>query len=219
MADRDIAVSLPAPSASIGDRCGADRPENQGIPSGMSFAANRRTMKLQGLVMAVLLAGCGSDGLVQGNTTPGDSVLTANVTQVTYTSLGGGLGPGPRPPAGAACDPGQWSYVISFAAQTRASTTCTVNGSSDDPASFVPNAEEITLDDGQWQAVKAAIAAVTVSDRTVCGADLWRRHLVVDSPAGSVTYGDDFYACQPDYPYFVTTESLNNLSAVLAAIP
>jgi hypothetical protein len=175
-------------------------------------------MNLRWLVIAALLAGCDSEGMVQGNPTAGDSVLTANVTQVTYTSLGGGLGPGPRPPAGAACDPGQWSHVISFAAQTRASTTCTINGASDDPASFVPNTEEITLDDGHWQAVKAAIAAVTVSDRTICGADLERRHLVVDSPNGSVSYGDDFYACQPDYPYFVTTASLNNLSTVLAAI-
>ena len=174
-------------------------------------------MKVRWLVLAVLLAGCGSQGLVHGNTDPGGSVLTANVTQVTYSSLGGGL---PEPhPSGAACDPQEWSYELSFSAQTRASTTCTVNGSYDDPASFVPNAEQITLDDTQWQAVKAAIAAVTVSDRTECGADLEQRQLVVDSTTGSVTYGDDFYACQPNYPHFVTTASLDNLWTVLSAIP
>ena len=34
-----------------------------------------------------------------------------------------------------------------------------------------------------------------------------------------MTYGDDFYACEPNYPHFVTTESLDNLWAVLSAIP
>jgi len=94
-----------------------------------------------------------------------------------------------------------------------------VNGAYDDPASFVPSAEQITFDDTQWQAVKTAIAAVTLSDRTTCGADLEQRQLVVESTTGSVTYGDDFYACQPNYPYFVTTESLDNLWTVLSAIP
>lgn len=154
---------------------------------------------------------------MHGNTDPGGSVLTANVTQVTYSSLGGGFRAGPPP--GAACDPGQWSYVIAFAAQTLVSTTCSVTGPYDDPASFVPNAEQITLDDTQWQAVKAAIAAVTVSDKTTCGADAGQRQLEVDSTTGSVTYGDDFYACEPNYPYFVTTESLDNLWMVLSAIP
>ncbi len=153
---------------------------------------------------------------MHGNPAPGGSVLTANVTQVTYSSLGGGFRPAPA--SGAACDPQKWSYEISFAAKTCASTTCVVNGSYDDPASFVPSAEQITLDDTQWQAVKAAIAAVTVSDRTICGADLEQRQLAVDSTTGSLTYGDDFYACQPNYPAFVTTASLDNLQTVFSAI-
>jgi hypothetical protein len=176
------------------------------------------SMNRRWLLLPVLLAGCGSEGLVHGNTDPGGSVLTANVTQVTYSSLGGGFGPGPSP-AGAACDPGKWSYVISFGVETRASTSCTVVGPYDDPASFVPNAEQITLDESQWQAVKAAIAAVTVSNKTGCGADLEQRQLVVDSTTGSETYGDDFYACEANYPYFVATASLDNLWAVLSAIP
>ena len=173
-------------------------------------------MNLRWSVAAVLLAGCGSEGLVHGNTDPGDSVLTANVTQVTYSSLGGGF----RPlPSGAACDPGKWSYAISFAAQSCASITCTVNGSYDDPAGYVPHAEQIAFDETQWQMVKAAIAAVTVSSETRCGADLDQRQLLVESTTGSVMYGDDFYACQPNYPYFVTTASLDNLGTVLSAIP
>ena len=174
-------------------------------------------MNLRWLVAAVLLGGCGSEGLVHGNTDPGGSVLTANVTQVIYSSLGGGFGPPPT--SGAACDPGKWSYVISFGAQTLVSTTCSVTGPYDDPASFVPNAEQITLDDTQWQAVKSAIAAVTVSNNTTCGADAGQRQLEVDSTTGSVTYGDDFYACERNYPYFVTTESLDNLWTVFSAIP
>lgn len=174
-------------------------------------------MNLRWLVVAGVLAGCGSEGLSHGGTTPGGSVLTAAVTQVKFSSLGGGLPP--APPSGAACDPGQWSYVIAFAAETRASTSCTVTGSYDDPSSFVPVAEQITFDQTQWQTVKAAIAAVIVSDKTTCGADLEQRQLVIESGTGGVTYGDDFYACVPSYPYFVTTESLNNLRTVLSAIP
>jgi hypothetical protein len=170
-------------------------------------------MNLRWLVLAVLLAGCGSEGLVD----PKGSVLTADVTQVIYSSLGGGFGPAPTP--GAACDPGKWSYAISFAARTRASTSCTVNGAYDDPASFVPNAEQITLDDAQWQAVKAAIAEVTVSASNSCGADAGIRQLEVDSTTGSVIYGDDFYACLHDYTSYVTTASLDNLWTVLSAIP
>ena len=181
----------------------------QGSTTGTPLAEMIGTMKLRSLFVAVLLAGCGTDS--------GGSVLTANVTQVTYASLGGGFGPAPT--AGAPCDPGKWSYVISFAARTLASTTCTVDGPYDDPASFVPNAEQITLDDTQWQSVKAAIAAVTVSNKTSCGADAGQRQLEVDSTTGSVTYGDDFYACEPNYPQFVTTQSLDNLWAVLSAIP
>ena len=80
-------------------------------------------------------------------------------------------------------------------------------------------AEEITLDDGQWQAVKAGDRGGDRLEQDGLRRRFHRRHLVVDSPNGSLTYGDDFYACQPDYPYFVTTASLNNLSAVLAAVP
>jgi hypothetical protein len=174
-------------------------------------------VNLQALVVVAVLAGCGSQGLVRGTTDPGGSVLAADVTQVTYTSLGGGFGPAPVP--GAACDPGAWSYVISFGPETCASTTCTVDGSYDDPASFVPHAEQITLDETQWQMVKAAIAAVTISTKTSCGADLGQRQLEVDSGTGLLTYGDDFYACEPNYPYFVTTASLDNLWTVLSAIP
>jgi hypothetical protein len=174
-------------------------------------------VNLRWLVVAGLLAGCGSEGLVRGTTEPGGSVLTADVTQVTYSSLSGGFGAGAPP--GAACAPGVWSYVISFAAETRVSMTCTVNGSYDDPASFVPTMEEITFDDAQWKTVRSALAAVTVSAANGCGADLEERQLVVESTTGSVTYGDDFYACLHGYSYYVTTASLDNLSRVLTAIP
>jgi hypothetical protein len=83
----------------------------------------------------------------------------------------------------------------------------------------VPNAEQITLDDAQWQAVEAATAAVTVSASNGCGADAGIRQLEVDSTTGSVIYGDDFYACLHDYPSYVTTASLDNLWTVLSAIP
>ena len=49
----------------------------------------------------------------------------------------------------------------------------------------------------------------------MCGADADSRELLVESASGSLTYGDDFYGCFMDHEYFVTFDSLNNLTTVL----
>ena len=178
-------------------------------------------MKTTGFAIAVLLAGCGSGSIGGGtdpngfNTAKGSSVLVAGVTQVTLTSTGGGL-EAPRP-AGAACDPGLFVYAVDLAAQTLAASNCAVHGDWSDPASFVPFDGVINLDASQWSSVEAAIAAVTVTDDSKCGADAPSRHLVVAKAAASITYGDDFYGCLEQYDHYVSYDNLDVLEVALEA--
>lgn len=179
-------------------------------------------MKTSRLAIAFLLAGC-SSGSIGGtdpngfNTAKGSSVLVAGVTQVTLDSTGGGL-EAPRP-AGAACDPGLFAYGVDFGGQTLAVSNCMVNGDWSDPASFVPFDGVISLDATQWSSVEAAIAAVTVTDDSKCGADAPSRNLIVAKPAASITYGDDFYGCLKQYGQYVSYDDLYSLQATLEAIP
>lgn len=170
-------------------------------------------------VFAAGLTGCGSsDASPDGfHTKAGSSIVFPSLTKVTFVSTGGGFRG--VPPQGAPCDPAVWSYTISVTDQSLSSSTCSMLGTTDVPESYVPSAETVTLTASQWATVDAAITAVTVSDRTSCGADADDRHLTVESATGALTYGDDFYACQTTYPYFVTFESLNGLETALRAIP
>jgi len=169
------------------------------------------------LALGFLLAGCESGAPSNSfSTAPGSSVLVGDVTQVTFTSRGGGLHG--NPPPGAACDPSQWSYTIGFADQTLSSITCTLTGDWTLAADYMPVTLLISLDAPQWQTVRAALGAVTVSSQRDCGADADTRDLTVARGEASLTYGDDFYGCLPSYPVFVTFDSLNNLWSVLSAI-
>ena len=180
-------------------------------------------MKTRSLAIAFVLAGCGSGSLGGGtdpngfNTARGSSVLVAGVTRVTLTSTGGGL-EAPQP-TGAACDPGPFVYTIDFAAQTVAIDNCTVNGDWSDPASFVPFSGVVSLDVNQWSNVQAAIAGVTVTDDSKCGADAPSRNLVVAKPAASIAYGDDFYGCLKEYDHYVSYDKLSTLQATIEALP
>lgn len=171
------------------------------------------------IAFAVGLAGCGSsDALPDGfRTKTGSSIVFPSLTKVTFVSTGGGFHG--VPPQGAPCDPAVWSYAISFTDQSLSSSTCSMQGTANVPESYVPSTETVTLTASQWATIDAAIIAVTVSGRTSCGADADDRHLTVESATGSLTYGDDFYACQTTYPSFVTFESLNGLETALEAIP
>src|SRR4051794_6751377 len=69
------------------------------------------------VVIALAGAGCGGGSLpteaamTDFATTPGRTVLTPAVRTVILTSSGGGFHR--SPPAGAACDPSHWSYLLS----------------------------------------------------------------------------------------------------------
>jgi hypothetical protein len=170
-------------------------------------------------VIVALLAGCGAGATTTNgfNTGPGQSVVAAGVTTVTFSSLGGGFHG--SPPSGAACDPAQWTYTIGLDNRTLAAKTCKVTGDAADPASYFLDDEPYILTDAQWTAVDGAVAGVTVSGKTTCGADADQRELTVASADGSLTYGDDFYACQTSaHQHFVTTDSLGQLQLVLEGI-
>jgi hypothetical protein len=168
------------------------------------------------LALLVSVAGCGS-GTATTAPGPGDSVLTPAVESVTLQSLSGGFHN--YAPAGAACEPTRWTYAIALAAHHVTWTGCTVNGTSDDPASYVPTTTEHAVDSAHWPAVATAVADVTVSDGTGCGADKDQWVFAVQSPSDTVTYGEDFYACNTQYPRYVTTTSLESLYTTLNALP
>jgi hypothetical protein len=174
-------------------------------------------MQLRSVVLVFLVAGCESGAPSNSfSTAPGSSVLVGDVTQVTFTSRGGGLHS--NPPPGAACDPAQWSYTIGFADRTLSSITCTLTGDWTVAANYTPVTRLVSLDPAQWQTVRAAIEAVTVSSQRTCGADADTRDLTVARGEASLTYGDDFYGCVPSYSAFVTSASLGNLWSVVSAI-
>jgi hypothetical protein len=68
---------------------------------------------------------------------------------------------------------------------------------------------------GPFQTVRAAIQAVTISDRGGCS-DADTRELQVASMSDDLTYGDS-YACPMNYQHFVGGQSLDNLQHVLFA--
>jgi hypothetical protein len=174
-------------------------------------------MKLRSVALVFLVAGCESAAPTDSfSTAPGSSVLVGDVTQVTFTSRGGGYHG--NPPAGAACDPAQWSYTIGFADQTLSSITCTLAGDWTVAANYTSVTRMISLDPVQWQTVRAAIEAVTVSSQRTCGADADTRDFTVVRGEASLTYGDDFYGCVTSYSAFVTSASLGNLWSVVSAI-
>jgi hypothetical protein len=180
------------------------------------------TFRGSGLAIAFLLAGCGSGTIGSGtnqdgfNVAPGSSVLVDGITQVTFSSTGGGL---ESLPSGAPCDPGIFVYTVDFTAQSLAVNACNVNGDWTNPASFMPQSGTTSLDATQWANVEAAIAAVSVTDGSSCGADAPYRNLVVAKSTASITYGDDFYGCQKQYAHYVSSDDLYSLSAALSAIP
>src|SRR4051812_4215499 len=101
--------------------------DTSGKPATLAALYTRR-MGLARIVVVIALAGAGcSGGSLSGDdfaTTPGSSVLTSAVRTVILTSLGGGFHGGP--PAGAACDPSQWSYLLSPEAKRLAFSGCRI---------------------------------------------------------------------------------------------
>jgi hypothetical protein len=165
--------------------------------------------------IAAVLAGCGSgSGLTMF---PGASILTPAVVRATFASPGGGYGP--QTPVGAACVAGAFSYVVSLPDHTVSSSSCAVNGSYDDPASYTLTNQTTMLDSDRWAAIREVLAAVRVSgDEMSCGADAPDRSLDVETQQADLVYGDDFYACLKEYRDYVTYASLNDLEAALTGL-
>jgi hypothetical protein len=171
---------------------------------------NKRTF------VVVLLGGVGCGGGGTFATRPGSSVITPAVTSAIFSAVSPGYTS--EPPPGAACDPSLWSYTVGVRDGTLAWTTCTVQGSWNDPTSFIPSAGDRALSPSERSSAEAALRAVIVSARRECGADAALLELRVASPDASQTYGDDFYGCYTQYDAFVMSDSLDNLEMVLAPL-
>jgi hypothetical protein len=183
-------------------------------------------MKNAGITSIALLLllplGCGGASTPAPATTIGASVLAAGVSQVTVRELGEGYGP--ATPVGAPCQLGADTYTAAADPATHvfpatlAFSFCRVSGDYSQVSSYTPASGLVTLDPSAQLTLRTAIAAVTVSDRRTCGADKGLVELEVDDGTNSVTYGDDFYGCSPNYQQFVRSDDLDNLLAVAGAL-
>jgi hypothetical protein len=169
------------------------------------------------VALLVAAGGCGDpgdDGTVGAFATqPGKSVAVAGLASATLTSRGGGL-PAPRP-AGAACEPRVWSYTLDLEGSSVSWSQCRVEGDSQDPASFKVDNGSRPLAASEQGGAETALRGVRVSARTSCGADKDYWELAMASAGGTITYGDDFYACLPNFEHFVEYEGLERLYTVL----
>jgi hypothetical protein len=156
------------------------------------------------------LAACSSQG---SGAAPGDSVVIAGTSHVIWKTVGGGFGPGIPP--GASCH-FEATYDLDVHAGSLSWSVCQAAGNDyTDPTAFSTVTGSRTLTADERAQATAAAAAVEVSNRTTCGADLDSRSLDVNGTSGSITYGDDFYACEKMYDQYVFSDELANLRSVL----
>ncbi len=173
------------------------------------------------VVALLVAAGCSNPGDDDGTdgafaTQPGKSVAVASLTSATLTSHGGGL-PAPRP-AGAACNPQIWSYTLDLEGGSLSWSRCSVEGDRQDPASFVVDNGSRPLAASEQAGAETALRGVRVSARTTCGFDKDSWELAIAKADGTITYGDDFYACLPYYEHFVEYEGLEGLQTALSQL-
>lgn len=157
------------------------------------------------------LGACSSQG--GGTAGTNESVVGAGTSHVVWKTDGGGFGP--QLPAGASCHY-EASYDLDLGDGSLGWSICKVTGTDfNDPAAFSTVVGWRTLTFAERTHAIATAAAVKVSNVTTCGADLDSRSLVVEGTAGSITYGDDFYACEKLFDQYVHTAQLESLREVL----
>ena len=135
-------------------------------------------------------AGCGggASGSPHGATTTG--VWPADATKMVAEDHGGGF-TGPAP-AGSACPYLRLgTYTLTTADKRLGWHICQAM-----PAGplyqFVDGAR--TLNDAELAAMVAALRGISISTRTICGADKENLTLTVTTPAGDSQYFDSFYS-------------------------
>jgi hypothetical protein len=206
---RGAATGPPSPGLSVAVRA---------VMSNASVS--RRVFGLFGLPLAVALLGAGCDGSSLGDgpftTTPGQSVLTAKVSKVTVSSTGGGF-VGPRP-AGAPCDPGQWTLSVTFDGGVLTWDRCDVAGTGEGSADYTVATGTRTLSGTELARARTVAGSVLVSDRRTCGADKPYDTLEAATASAKLVYGDDFYGCEPNYQQFVESDGLDSLAAALLTL-
>jgi hypothetical protein len=156
--------------------------------------------------LLLLFAACSSE--------PGEPALV-DARTVELRSLAGGGEPGPV--VGAPCDAGTWTYNLGLSDGTLSWNLCHRQGPFEDPASYSRRTGSRPLTAIERDQTRAAVAALVPSHRTECGADKGTWELEVHDAAGhAVVYGDDFYACHKRYQRYFTSESLEQLLAVVS---
>ncbi len=163
----------------------------------------------------VAIAGCGGGG---GGfaTDPGESVLVDSATSFTVVSSSAGYRV--PPPQGAGCDPGLWTYTVHLDTSVFDWDRCDVAGTGSEPADYTRATGSRTLSAGELDTASSAARMVRVAGGMGCGADKPTYHMSVTSPAGTIVYGDDFYACLKQDVVYVESASLDNLHGVLRVL-
>jgi hypothetical protein len=165
-------------------------------------------LALASIGVAAGLGACSSQGA-------GDSVVTEQTSHIVWKSEGGSQ---IEIPASAPCH-FESSYDLDVHTGTLAWSVCSLNGNNfSDPSAYVTTTGSRTLTNDEKTQATVAASAVKVSNVTTCGADLDSRSLDVNGTSGSITYGDDFYACDKLYQHYVQTEPLNNLGIALGGM-
>lgn len=127
----------------------------------------------------------------------GAPVLPEDTTRVVATSMGGF-----EAPVGDAstCQPENATWTLILPGRELSWKLCalsTEDAGVDRGPTYAFREGQRTLTDGEYAPLRDAIAAMTPSTNDQCGADKADDRVAVTSSRGTVTYQDDFYACNP----------------------
>lgn len=177
--------------------------------------------------LGVLAFGCAdntdADVSSEANVVAATPLVTDATKSVFLTSEGGGT-----MPVGSDCVPGHESYNIYFGAKQITVVSCEPDASGafktivrsavmvGTPRAFAP-----VLTDADFQALRDAASAVTISSKTSCGATPKSLlHMTTTEAANPNinSYVDDYYACDPQYSIDHPVQGLDGLLVVLRNI-
>jgi hypothetical protein len=140
-------------------------------------------------------------------TDAGTDLFPADATKIVVTEKGGF---GPSPPDGSVCFISDVTYTLVFASRELSWNIC----EAPDGGPFAFRTGQATLSEADFATVSATLHALTRTTDTQCGADKPSGQIVFTTPAGEITYYDDFYFCDPkDTKIYVS-----GIDAVLAAL-
>jgi hypothetical protein len=132
-------------------------------------------------------------------------IWPSDATKLVAKQSGGFM---PPPPAGSTCT-NQHEYSLTLATRKLSYSSCEFNGNL--PRHLKTGT--VTLTSAQLAKVNAAMNAVEIATRDICGADKPFETLTVSSPAGDKKYVDSFYSCQGGENVYI-----DNIGGVFGAL-